>query len=69
MPAHLEVLGKTLEAFRDSGKTIIAKGNYYGQSQYYLASFADEIYMHPMGEVGLQGFGMVACTIEICWKS
>ena len=57
-PAHLEVLGKTLETFRDSGKTIIAKGNYYGQSQYYLASFADEIYMHPMGEVGLQGFGM-----------
>ena len=56
---HLEVLGEALTAFREGGKTIVAKSDFYNQSQYYLASFADEIYMHPMGEVGLSGYGMV----------
>ena len=56
-PAQLEVIGDALAAFRDSGKTIVAKAPYYGRDQYYLASFADEIYLHPMGEVALDGYG------------
>ena len=56
--AQIETLGAALAAFRASGKTLVAKGNYYGQAQYYLASFADKIYMHPMGEVGVLGYGM-----------
>ena len=56
-PAQLEVIGDALAAFRDSGKTIVAKAPYYDRDQYYLASFADEIYLHPMGEVALGGYG------------
>ena len=57
-PAQLEVLGEAIEMFRDSGKSVVAKGNYYNRDQYYLASFADEIYMHPMGEVLLGGYAL-----------
>ena len=57
-PAQLEVLGQALAAFRDGGKKIVAMSDYYNQAQYYLASFADEIYLHPMGEIGLLGYGV-----------
>lgn len=58
-PAQLEVLGAALDAFRrDEGKKIIAKSRFYGRDQYYVASFADEIYVHPMGDVMPTGYGM-----------
>ena len=58
-PAQLEVLGAALQKFRDDeGKTIVAKSRFYGRDQYYLASFADEIYVHPMGDVMPTGYGM-----------
>lgn len=56
-PAQLEVIGDALEAFRVDGKTIVAKSDFYGRDQYYLASFADEIIMHPLGEVMITGYG------------
>jgi protease-4 len=34
---------------------VIASGTYFSQGQYFLASFADEIYMHPLGELMLTG--------------
>ena len=57
-PADLEVIGNALAAFRETGKRIVAKSRYYGRDQYYLASFADDIYLHPLGEVMLGGYGM-----------
>ena len=57
-PAQLEVLGEAIANFRDSGKRVIAKGDYYNRDQYYLASFADDVYMHPMGEVALGGYAL-----------
>jgi len=45
-----------LEVFRDSGKPIIAVGDYYTQDQYLLASHADEIISHPFGGVALEGY-------------
>lgn len=72
-PAQLEVIGAALQEFRrepsagvreglaprkNEGKTIVAKSRYYGRDQYYLASFADEIYVHPMGDVMPTGYGM-----------
>lgn len=56
-PAQLEVIGDALEAFRGSGKTILAKSDFYNRDQYYLASFADEVVMHPLGEIALTGYG------------
>ena len=40
---HLEEIGLALKEFKSSGKKIIAVGSSYTQTQYYIASFADEI--------------------------
>ena len=56
-PAQLEVIGDSLEAFRATGKRVVAKSQYYGRDDYYLASFADTVIMHPFGEVMLNGYG------------
>ena len=45
-----------LEAFRETGKPIVAIGDYYTQDQYLLASQADTIIAHPMGGVVLEGY-------------
>ncbi len=55
--AHLAGFGDALSAAKTAGKEIVAVGDYYTQGQYYLASFADSIYMHTMGQVLLTGFG------------
>ncbi|WP_455820451.1 signal peptide peptidase SppA [Pseudomonas cerasi] len=52
----LQYIGKALREFRDSGKPIYAKGDSYSQAQYYLASFANKIYLSPQGTVDLHGF-------------
>src|SRR5690606_22155998 len=49
--SKLEEIGAALENFKSSGKPIIATSSLYSQAQYYLASYADQIYMHPMGTV------------------
>ncbi|NJN52878.1 MAG: signal peptide peptidase SppA [Gammaproteobacteria bacterium] len=56
-PAHLEALATALAKVKAAGKEIIAAGDFYSQPQYYLASFADAVYMHPLGQVLLQGYG------------
>lgn len=48
---------KALADFKTSGKKIIATGDSYSQSQYYLASMADEIYMNPQGILMFEGMG------------
>ncbi len=52
----LRYIGKALQAFRDSGKHVYAYGDNYSQSQYYLASFANTVWMAPQGAVDLHGF-------------
>ena len=52
----LQYIGKALREFRDSGKPIYASGDSYSQAQYYLASYANKIYLSPQGEVDLHGF-------------
>lgn len=49
-------IAAALEAFRSSGRKIIAIGDAYSQDQYLLAAQADEIWMHPMGTVDLSGY-------------
>jgi|TARA_R110000822_G_scaffold236810_2_gene367390 protease-4 len=59
--AHLNKLKqitKALEAFKQTGKKVIASGYYYTQAQYYIAAHADEVAMHPYGSVAIEGFGM-----------
>lgn len=54
---QLQTIGKALTSFKESGKKVIAAENFYQQKSYYLASFADEIYLNPMGGVDLHGIG------------
>jgi len=55
--SKLEDIGDALARFKTSGKTIVAVGDNYTQEQYYLASYADEIHLNPMGTVLLTGYG------------
>tara|TARA_R110000822_G_scaffold59736_20_gene149018 strand:- start:11759 stop:13612 length:1854 start_codon:yes stop_codon:yes gene_type:complete len=55
--SKLEDIGEALARFKKSGKPIIAVGDNYTQEQYYLASYADEIHLNPMGTVLLTGYG------------
>jgi protease-4 len=47
-----------LKVFKASGKKIYIYGDSFSQDQYLLAAHADEIFLHPMGEVELTGFGV-----------
>lgn len=54
----LQSLRRALEEFKASGKSIIAVGPQYTQSQYYLAATADRLYLGPMGFITLEGFSI-----------
>lgn len=51
----LDEIGQALNRFKETGKPIISTSQSYSQSAYYLASFADEIYIGDMGGVDLMG--------------
>ncbi|MDP3669749.1 MAG: signal peptide peptidase SppA [Telluria sp.] len=55
--AMLHEVGSALERVKAAGKPVIAWGGALNQRQYLLASHANEIYLHPMGMVYLEGFG------------
>lgn len=50
-------IGNEIDAFKAAGKKVFAYGSFYSQNQYYLASYADEISLSPMGTVLLEGYG------------
>jgi protease-4 len=54
----LQEVGHAIRDFKKTGKPVFALGSSYDQSQYYLASLADTVFIHPMGEVFLRGFGL-----------
>ncbi len=53
----LKRVASALDEFRESGKPVIASGDFLMQQGYYLGVHADELYMHPEGIVFLQGYG------------
>lgn len=53
----MQRIGEAITAFKAAGKKVFAYGGFYGQTQYYLASYADEINLSPMGAVLLEGYG------------
>ncbi|MDU8923978.1 signal peptide peptidase SppA [Pasteurellaceae bacterium LIM206] len=57
MPA-LTYIGSAIQHFKQSRKPVIAMADNYGQSQYLLASYADEIYLNPIGEVAIEGLSI-----------
>lgn len=53
--AQSKAVRDKLEEFKKSGKFVYAYANYYTQSEYYLNSVADQVYLNPMGEVDFKG--------------
>lgn len=54
--AKLQAIGTRLDRVRAAGKKVIATGSGYTRDQYYLAARADEIIMHDLGLVYLEGY-------------
>lgn len=55
--AKLEEVAAAIRDFRAAGKRVIALGEAYDQSQYYLAANAEDIYLDPQGMLLIEGFG------------
>jgi protease IV len=53
--SKMNEIGQALENFKAANKKVIAVSDYYSQGQYYLASFANEIYLHDMGLIEITG--------------
>jgi protease IV len=53
--ANVEEIRNALLRFRESGKFIIAYGETYTQSAYYLSTVADKIYLNPEGIIDFRG--------------
>ena len=53
--SSLQYIGKYLTKFSKANKPIYAYGSNFNQSQYYLASYADKIYLTPLGSVNVYG--------------
>jgi protease-4 len=55
--ASLREFGAAVDRVRAAGKTVVAWGGTYDQKRYMVASHANEVYLHPMGMVLIEGFG------------
>ena len=53
--ATLQEIRDKLIEFKESGKFIVAYGESYSQSAYYMASIADKIWLNPDGMLDLHG--------------
>lgn len=54
----INYIGKNLQEFKRSKKPVIAYAQNYSQKSYLLASYADEIYLNPMGTINIKGFNL-----------
>jgi protease-4 len=52
-------IAAAVDRFSAKGKKVIAIGNYFSQSNYLIASHADEIWMHPFGGVEISGYDRI----------
>jgi len=55
----LQDLADAIQDFKASGKKVIAFGDYFSQSQYFLAAQADELILNPQGGVFINGFARI----------
>lgn len=62
--ATIEEIRHLLNDFKESGKFIIAYGEGMSQKAYYLATVADEIYLHPEGLLDFRGLSAEVTFIK-----
>jgi protease IV len=55
--ASLREVSVALQRLKAAGKPVLAWGSRFDQRQYHLAAAAGEVWMHPMGAVGIEGIG------------
>jgi protease-4 len=55
--ATLREISVAVQRFKAVGKPVVAWGSRYDQRQYHVASASDELLLHPMGLVHLEGYG------------
>ncbi len=53
----LREVANGIDRFKATGKRVVAWGSSYSQRQYFVAAHANEVLLHPMGTVELEGFG------------
>ncbi len=53
--AQTKAIRDALEDFKGSGKFVYAYAEFYPQKDYYLASVADSIFIHPAGNLDFKG--------------
>lgn len=53
--ASLEEIRQALQDFKESGKWVVAYGDYYTQGLYYLSSVADKVLLNPEGTIEWRG--------------
>ncbi|UXH78102.1 signal peptide peptidase SppA [Roseateles amylovorans] len=56
-PATLHEIESALTRFKQSKKPVVAFANAYDQRSYYIAAQANEVYLHPMGSLSIEGYG------------
>jgi len=57
--ASLKEIRDQLVDFKESGKFIVAYGDFYTQGCYYLASAADKVILNPRGNLDMHGYAAV----------
>ena len=62
--SKLHYVASELAKFKESGKKVIAVGDYYSQDQYLLAANADEIYMNDYGNLFIYGYGSYGTYVK-----
>ena len=62
--SKLHYVADALADFKESGKKVIAVGDYYSQDQYFLAASADEIYMNDYGNLIIYGYGSYGTYVK-----
>lgn len=53
----LDYIGKSIIEFKRTKKPVFAIGKNYNQTQYFLSSFADKIFLLPNGFINIEGMG------------
>lgn len=62
--SKLHYVADEIASFKESGKKVIAVGDFYSQEQYLLAAHADEIYMNDYGNVVIYGYGRYSTYVR-----
>lgn len=56
LPTQRE-LAAALNRFKASGKKVVAWGSSFDQRRYFIAAHADQVYLHPEGQLIIEGYG------------